>query len=83
MRWVVVETGVPDHAQGHRLDLGGRADESQGGIGGVLATVHEITAKIVGQRRGTVLRELASAVEARSAEQACINAAAKLGLIQP
>jgi len=48
------------------------------GIGGVLATVHEITAKIVGQRRGTLLRELASAVEARTADEACANAAAKL-----
>ena len=47
-------------------------------IGGVLATVHEITAEIVGQRRGSALRELASAVEAKTAEQACINAAAKL-----
>jgi hypothetical protein len=48
------------------------------GIGGVLATVHEITAEIVGQRRGIVLRELASAVEAKTAREACINAAAKL-----
>lgn len=47
-------------------------------IGGVLATVHEITAKIVGQRRGIVLRELASAVEARTADEACANIAAKL-----
>jgi PAS domain S-box-containing protein len=48
------------------------------GIGGVLATVHEITAEIVGQRRGIILRELASVVEARTAREACINAAAKL-----
>jgi PAS domain S-box-containing protein len=48
------------------------------GIGGVLATVNEITAKIIGQRRSTVLRELASAVEAKTAEEASINAAAKL-----
>ena len=49
------------------------------GIGGVLATVHEITAEVLGQRRGMVLRELGSAVEARTAREACINAAAKLG----
>ncbi len=48
------------------------------GIGGVLATVHEISEKVVGQRRGMVLRELASAVEARTADEACANAAAKL-----
>lgn len=48
------------------------------GIGGVLATVHEITAEVVGQRRGIVLRELASGVEAKTAKEACVNAAAKL-----
>lgn len=48
------------------------------GIGGVLAAVHEITAEVVGHRRGMVLRELASAVEAKTAKEACINAAAKL-----
>jgi PAS domain S-box-containing protein len=47
-------------------------------IGGVLATVHEITAEVVGQRRGIVLRELASAVEAKTAKEACVNAAATL-----
>ncbi len=47
-------------------------------IGGVLATVHEISAEIVGQRRGIVLRDLASAVEAKTAREACLNAAAKL-----
>ncbi|HVY93738.1 MAG TPA: ATP-binding protein, partial [Bryobacteraceae bacterium] len=53
-------------------------ETAERGIGGVLATVHEITAKIVGQRRGIVLRELASAVEARTAEEACRTAAGKL-----
>ena len=48
------------------------------GIGGVLATVHEVTAKIVGQRRAAVLRELAAAVEAKTAEEACTTAARKL-----
>ena len=49
------------------------------GIGGVLATVHEITEKIVGERRITVLRDLgAPAVEARSVETACTIAARAL-----
>jgi PAS domain S-box-containing protein len=47
------------------------------GIGGVLATVNEITGKIIGQRRATVLRELASAVEAKTAKEASVNAIAK------
>jgi PAS domain S-box-containing protein len=50
------------------------------GIGGVLATVNEITSKIIGQRRATILRELAAAVEARTAEEACANAVARLAL---
>ncbi|MBV8523419.1 MAG: response regulator, partial [Acetobacteraceae bacterium] len=45
------------------------------GIGGVLATVHEITEKIVGQRRLNVLRDLGTAVEAKTAEEACAEAA--------
>lgn len=53
-------------------------ETAQRGVGGVLATVHEITAKIVGQRRGTALREIASAVEAKTAEEACANVAAML-----
>ncbi len=48
------------------------------GIGGVLATVHEITEKIVGQRRVMALRDLGSAAEAKSAKEACANAAASL-----
>jgi PAS domain S-box-containing protein len=48
-------------------------DESvPGGIGGVLATVHEITEKVVGERRVRALRDLgARSVEPRSAEEAC------------
>jgi signal transduction histidine kinase len=46
------------------------------GIGGVLATVHEITEKVIGQRRVTILSELAARVaDAKSAEQACVFAA--------
>jgi hypothetical protein len=42
------------------------------GIGGVLATVHEITEKVVGERRVVVVRDLgARAVEAKTAEEAC------------
>jgi PAS domain S-box-containing protein len=49
-------------------------DESvRGGIGGVLATVHEITEKVVGERRVRALRDLgARSVEPKSAEEACI-----------
>ena len=49
------------------------------GIGGVLATVHEITEKIVGERRLTALRDLgARAAEAKTAEEACGAAAETL-----
>jgi signal transduction histidine kinase len=42
------------------------------GIGGVLATVHEITEKVVSERRVGVLRDLgARAMEAKSAKEAC------------
>jgi signal transduction histidine kinase len=47
------------------------------GIGGVLATVHEITQKVVGERRVAVLRDLGrrSLTEAQTAEAACATAA--------
>jgi GAF domain-containing protein len=48
------------------------------GIGGVLATVHEITEKIVGERRIRALRDLASSADAKTAEEACANAASAL-----
>src|SRR6201987_1020920 len=35
-------------------------ETAPGGIGGVLATVHEITEKVVGQRRITILRDLST-----------------------
>ncbi|HTT82048.1 MAG TPA: ATP-binding protein, partial [Rhizomicrobium sp.] len=56
-------------------------DESApGGIGGVLATVHEITEKIIGERRIIALRDLgAHSAEARTAEEACAIAIAALG----
>jgi PAS domain S-box-containing protein len=44
------------------------------GIGGVLATVHEITDKVIGERRVHALRELgARSTEPQSAEDACSN----------
>ena len=49
------------------------------GIGGVLATVHEITAKVIGERRVAILRDLgASAPDATTAEDACAIAAQTL-----
>lgn len=47
------------------------------GVGGVLATVHEITEKIVGERRIAILRELGarSGLEAKTAEEPCRVAA--------
>jgi PAS domain S-box-containing protein len=54
-------------------------DTAPRGIGGVLATVHEITEKIVGERRIEALRDLgARAAEGRSAEEACCLAALAL-----
>ncbi len=52
-------------------------DESvPGNIGGVLATVHEITEKIIGERRLVILRDLAAGLmELTSAEQVCRDAA--------
>jgi len=50
-----------------------------GGIGGVLATVHEITEKVLAERRVSVLRDLGTGpAEARTAEDACALAAATL-----
>lgn len=49
------------------------------GIGGVLATVHEITEKVVGERRIIVLRDLgARSVEPKSSKEACTIAAEAL-----
>jgi signal transduction histidine kinase len=49
------------------------------GIGGVLATVHEISDKVVSERRVAALHELGARVsEARTAEEACARAAATL-----
>jgi hypothetical protein len=54
-------------------------DTVASGIGGVLATVHEITEKIVGERRVVVLRDLGARVgDARTASEACAVAAQTL-----
>src|SRR5579862_6128764 len=55
-------------------------DAAPNGIGGVLATVHEISEKVVGERRVIVLRDLgASSADHGSAEEACRIAAQNLG----
>jgi PAS domain S-box-containing protein len=54
-------------------------DAASRGIGGVLATVHEITEKVVGERRIEALRDLgARAAEGKSAKDACRLAALAL-----
>ena len=51
------------------------------GIGGVLATVHEITDKVIGERRVQALRDLGlRSGEARTAEEASVIAAQGLAL---
>jgi signal transduction histidine kinase/DNA-binding response OmpR family regulator len=59
--WTVAYSPVPDAA-------------APNGIGGVLATVHEITAQVLGQRRTGLLRELGRAGEAKTVEGACAAA---------
>ena len=54
-------------------------ESSPSGIGGVLATVHEITDKIIGERRITALRDLgAHTGEAKTVDEACSIAMAAL-----
>jgi signal transduction histidine kinase len=49
------------------------------GIGGVLATVHEITEKVVAERRVATLRDLGARTgDAKTAEEACATAAKTL-----
>jgi PAS domain S-box-containing protein len=57
--FTIAYSPVPDSAAPH-------------GIGGVLATVHEITEKVISQRRVALLSELGARVpDAKTAEQAC------------
>jgi PAS domain S-box-containing protein len=54
-------------------------ETSPNGIGGVLATVHETTEKVVGERRITILRDLGvRSAEAKSVEEACMMATGTL-----
>ena len=65
--WTIAYSPVPD-------------ETVPGGIGGVLGTVHEITEKVVAERRVVVLRDLgARSAEAKTAEGACSIAAETLG----
>ena len=51
-------------------------ETAPGGIGGVLATVHEITGQIVSARRVAILRDLSGrAMEAKTAEESCVVSA--------
>ncbi|HEX4134818.1 MAG TPA: ATP-binding protein [Bryobacteraceae bacterium] len=64
--FTVAYSAVPDEA-------------APGGIGGVLATVHEITEKVFGQRRVAILRDLGTgATGAKTVDEACATAAATL-----
>lgn len=55
-------------------------DTAPNGIGGVLATVVEITEKVVGERRLRLLRDLgARTADSRTAEEACARAVQTLG----
>src|SRR5262245_47774339 len=64
--WLIAYSPVPD-------------DGVAGGIGGALATVHETTEKVVGQRRMVALRDLAThPAEAKTADEACAVAARTL-----
>ena len=54
-------------------------DTVPSGIGGVLATVHEISEKVIGERRVVVLRDLGARVgDAKTAAEACVIAARTL-----
>jgi hypothetical protein len=54
-------------------------DAAPGGIGGVLGTIHEITEKVIHERRVAVLRDLGGgSLEAKTAEEACAKAVAAL-----
>ena len=64
--WLIAYSPVPD-------------ESVPGGIGGVLATVHETTEKVLSERRMTALRDLGSRpAEANTAEAACVAAASAL-----
>ncbi len=54
-------------------------ENAEGGIGGVLATVHEITEKVVAERRVLALRDLGTQLaNAKTADEVCVTAAKTL-----
>jgi signal transduction histidine kinase len=56
-------------------------ETAESGIGGVLATVHEITEKVVAERRVAVLRDLGTQLSnAKTAEEVCKIGARTLGM---
>ena len=63
--FTVAYSPVPDSSESHE-------------IGGVLATVHEITQKVVGERRIVILRDLGAQAAEDSAEETCRVAAQTL-----
>jgi signal transduction histidine kinase len=64
--WLIAYSPVPD-------------ESVPGGIGGVLATVHETTEKVLSERRMTALRDLGiRPAEAKTPEAACVVAAKTL-----
>lgn len=68
--WLIAYSPVPDSVAPH-------------GIGGVLATVHEATAKVLSKRRLSTLHQLGKVIEEeRTVESACISAAAILEAAQ-
>ena len=52
-------------------------ETAPGGIGGVLATVHEITEKVIGERRLALLREVASALTSAQTTEDVVSAVAR------
>ncbi|MBV8358997.1 MAG: response regulator [Deltaproteobacteria bacterium] len=51
-------------------------ETAPGGIGGVLGTIHEITGKVIGERRTEALRHLAARLgDAKTEREACATAA--------
>jgi hypothetical protein len=56
-------------------------ETASGGIGGVLATVHEVTGKVIGDRRAVLPRDLgAKSAEPKTAEEDCEIAARILSM---
>ncbi|WGS55254.1 HAMP domain-containing histidine kinase (plasmid) [Paraburkholderia sp. D15] len=79
---VLIERKVPREETHFRLAYSPVPDESvEAGIGGVLATVTEISEQIFSERQMGTLRKLGalSSADMKTARQVCVNAAAVLG----